>query len=163
MLKKLMSLCLTWMVVIASASLAIAMVLTAADVFGRFFLNMPIEGTYEITELLMGFFSPVAIMYCAFKKSHISVDILFDHLPRILQMMCLALTAAIELVMSILLGWQSIYLVQELISNSTTTPVLNIPYYPAGCMIAVSFIFMAVIYAMHLATSFYEKKEEVEA
>lgn len=159
MLKKLMSLCLNGMVAIASISLCLAMLLTAADVIGRYFFNMPVEGTYEITEILMGFFSPVAIMYCAFKKSHISVDILFDHLPRIIQMMCLALTAAIELIMSALMGWQSIYLVQELIGNGTTTPVLNLPYYPAGCMIAISFIFMALIYALHLATSFYEKKE----
>lgn len=159
MLKKLMTLCLNAMTVIACACLGVAMLLTAADVTGRYFFNMPITGTYEITEVLMGFFSPVAIMYCAFKKSHISVDILFDRLPRPLQVLCLAMTAAIELAMSALIGWQSIYLVQELMASRTSTPVLNWPYWPAGCMIALSFLFMTVIYALHLVTSASERKE----
>ena len=55
MLKKLMLGCIDMLVVIASVSLCLAMLLTAADVVGRYFFNSPFAGTYELIELLMGF------------------------------------------------------------------------------------------------------------
>ena len=159
MLKKLMLGCIDMLVVIASVSLCLAMLLTAADVVGRYFFNSPFAGTYELIELLMGFFSPVAILYCTVNKKHISVDIFFEHFPRVIQVVAVAMTAACELCMTALIAYESIFLVQELMDNGTATPVLDLPYWPAGCMIALSFMIMVLVYACHLASALLARKE----
>lgn len=154
---------ITAMAVFAAASLGAAMLLTTMDVAGRFFFNRPIGGTYELTELLMGFFAPVAIMYCAWKREHISVDIVYNFLPSLLKRLCLGLGAVIQLALAVLLSWQSIHLIIELMGSGTTTPVLALPYWPTGVSIALSFVYMVLIYSMDLLRFFGGAELETEA
>lgn len=158
MLKKIMRGCIEALVAIASVSLCLAMLLTAFDVMGRYFFNSPFAGSYELIELLMGFFSPVAILYCTVNRKHINVDILFDHLPKLVQAAAVAITAACELCMSAVIAYESVFLVEELIANGTATPVLDLPYWPAGCMIALSFTIMTVVYMAHLVSALLARK-----
>jgi len=147
---------------VASATLAVAMLLTSADVIMRYFFNSPIQGTYELIELSMGIFSPVAIMYCVWKKEHISVDIIFDRLPKVIQHLSIGLTLTIQFCITGLLTYQSFALVKELLGQQTNTPILSIPYWPIGCVIGFSFAFMLLIYVLQFAAMF-TKKNEVES
>ena len=51
--------------------------LTFADVIGRYFLNAPIPGAFEIVGLVLGFATMGALPFVTFRERHITVD-LFD-------------------------------------------------------------------------------------
>ena len=61
---------------VAAAVLGMA-ALTFADVIGRYFLNAPIPGAFEIVGLVLGFATMGAFPLVTFRERHITVD-LFD-------------------------------------------------------------------------------------
>ena len=58
--------------------LGIIMILITVDVCLRYFFHSPIQGSYELVEVLMGMLSPVVITYCAWHRGHVGVDLFFD-------------------------------------------------------------------------------------
>ena len=58
--------------------LVLMMLLTFADVIGRYFFNSPIDGAFEVTELMLA-----TLLYCglpliSLRDGHVTVD-LFEH------------------------------------------------------------------------------------
>ena len=162
MLGKIMGFFIRILVFIAGASLSAMMLLTTFDVIGRYFFNSPLLGTYELTELLVGFFSPIAIVCCAWNKGHISVDIVFNHLPKSVRYFSIFLTVVVQLGLSIALAYQSFFLISELMGARIKTPVLGLPYWPTGIAITCAFVFLVLIYVMELLNSLYGNKEVTE-
>ncbi len=158
MLKRLLVTGINGLLALACLLLFFIMFLTTFDVIGRYAFNSPIDGTYEITELLMGIFSPIAIMYCAWEKNHISVDIVFDKLPAWLQVLVTASVTVIEMGVACLLTYESYLLICGFIENRSSTPILDLSYWPVACMIALAFLFMTIIYLFHFAESFMKKQ-----
>ena len=64
------------------------MTLISVDVCMRYFFHSPIQGSYEIVEVFMGMLSPVVILYCAWHRGHVGVDLFFDRFPRPAQRAC---------------------------------------------------------------------------
>jgi TRAP-type C4-dicarboxylate transport system permease small subunit len=65
---------------IAAGVLAAAMMLvTTVDVGGRFFLNRPLHGAFEATEVMMGLLIFLALPLATRRREHITVT-MFDHL-----------------------------------------------------------------------------------
>src|SRR5512147_1008737 len=58
-------------------SLTGLVLLTSADVFGRYFFNSPVLGAVEITELSMAILAGFAMLYTTTQRMHISVDLFF--------------------------------------------------------------------------------------
>lgn len=59
----------------ASAILFILMLLTCADVVGRYFINKPIYGGLEVTELLLAALIFMALPLVSLKGQHVTVDL----------------------------------------------------------------------------------------
>jgi TRAP-type C4-dicarboxylate transport system permease small subunit len=55
------------------------MVVTTADVGGRFFFNRPLHGAFEATEVMMGLIVFLALPLTTRRREHITVT-MFDHL-----------------------------------------------------------------------------------
>ena len=63
---------------IAGAVLFVMMMLTTVDVFGRYVLNKPVAGAFEVTEMMLA-----ALIYCGLplvsqRREHIVIDT-FDY------------------------------------------------------------------------------------
>ncbi len=56
--------------------LFVMMMLTVADVVGRYFFNHPVQGTNEITGLLLVLVAASALAFSQIKKGHIRVDLI---------------------------------------------------------------------------------------
>jgi TRAP-type C4-dicarboxylate transport system permease small subunit len=67
---------------LGSIALFIMMLLTTADVIGRYFFNRPVLGALEITEFLVLILIFSFLAHSQAKKSHVSVDLLVQHLPK---------------------------------------------------------------------------------
>ncbi len=68
-----------WMGCVAIAGIVL---LVFADVCGRYFLNRPVLGSYELVEQTMAIVGGSAIMYAAVKRGHVAIDLLTARFPR---------------------------------------------------------------------------------
>jgi TRAP-type C4-dicarboxylate transport system permease small subunit len=68
---------------IGAVVLGVMILLTVADVSGRYIFSKPIFGTYEIIGLLLIWAGSWGAAYCEIDRRHVSVSFLFDRLsPR---------------------------------------------------------------------------------
>ena len=134
----------TYLSYIGNFALAAMMLLTTADVIGRYFFNAPVLGAYEITEYLMlvMVFSFLALAQSA--KAHISVDIVFNHLPAGLRHVLERLNHLVCLLMMILVSWMSIHRIWELKRTGEASVLLKIPDYPFAIFLVIACLIFCI-------------------
>jgi len=88
----------------------IMMLLTAADVFGRYFINKPIFGAFEVTALMLAVVAFFGMAYAALTKAHVSVDPIVERLSSHGKAMLGSVTSLASLIFFALLSWQSVAL-----------------------------------------------------
>ena len=93
--------------------LGIIMVLITVDVCLRYFFHSPIQGSYELVEVLMGMLSPVVIVYCAWHRGHVGVDLFFDSFPAPVKRCCVILTSFICMALSLGLTICACFLIND--------------------------------------------------
>lgn len=135
----------------AAALLAAMMFITMADIVLRYALKSPIIGAYEIVESMMACVVSIGVGYCAYKRDHIVVDVIFDRLPRPLQRVLNVFTALVTTAFFVLITWQNMYSVVETWESSFTSTVLQIPQYPFVAVIAIGFLLFTIIFISDLA------------
>ena len=128
----------TYLSYIGNTALCAMMLLTTADVVGRYFFNAPVLGAYEITEYLMLImvFSFLALAQSA--KVHINVDIVFNRLPAGLRHVLERLNHIICLLMMILVSWMGLQRVWELRKTGEASVLLKIPDYPFAIFLVIA-------------------------
>ena len=134
--------------------LFLMMMITAVDVFGRYVLNKPLTGGFEITEMLLA-----ALIYCGLplvsqRREHIVIDT-FD--PLMSARVKRALDVVAEIVCSLTLGGIG-YLIfrraARVAEYGDTTSVLKWPLAPVaylmGTMILIAcLIHLSLIFVPH--------------
>jgi len=106
------------------------MFLTAADVFGRYFLHRPIVGAYELQEYLMVCVVSLTLAYGAVEKGHVVVDILVSRFPRRAQAIIGAFTTFFGVCLCSVITWQAVGYVQRTLGSGLVSATLKIPRYP---------------------------------
>lgn len=150
MLKKYLDQAMRVLLVLGGSALLAMVLLTALDVGLRYFCNRPIAASYELSEMLMGIFSPIALLYCAYKNAHVCVDILFERLTPALRKACLAFADAVTLSCAGLLAWQSWRLILELREFGFTSPTLGLPTWPVACVFLTAFVLFIPVSLLHM-------------
>ena len=125
--------------------LAIMMFLTMADVVLRYIFNSPLTGAYEVIEYMMAIVVPFGIVYCAYERSHVSVDVVFDRLPKPMQDLMSCITSFVILCLFLLVAWQNISYIHEIYSSKLTTAVLYIPSFPFVGVIAIGMVAFCLV------------------
>ncbi|WP_353474375.1 TRAP transporter small permease [Salipiger sp. H15] len=67
---------------LAATLLLALMAVTGIDVVGRYLLNAPLSGAFELTELMLGALVFVALPLVSRAGAHVEVDLLVDAMPR---------------------------------------------------------------------------------
>ena len=140
---------------IAAIVLTAMMFLILTDVVLRYVFNSPITGSYEIIQYMMAILISFAIVYCAYKRSHVSVDIVFDQLPPKPQSIVACLGSLIVLILFILIAWENVLYIKETYDQRLTSTILYIPTYPFVASVAVGFVaiclvmFIEFLHALH--------------
>ncbi len=139
-----------WLQRISAVVLVALMVITVADVLGRWLLNRPVEGTYELTELAM-----VAIVFLALGAvvhhgGHISIGLVSERLPKRWQRALQIVVGLLSFLLLLVIAWQLYEYAGRLQRGSYITgrPILGllqIPTYP------LAFVAVAGILAYALA------------
>lgn len=129
-----------------SLALAVLMLLTVADVFGRYFLNRPVPGTFELTELFMVFIVFLALGLAQHHHEHISLDIAYNYFPPRVKKYTNLLIDVVNLVAMAAVSWQLYEYAARMGEGNYTTAVLQVPIQPfvivavvgtAACVLAI--------------------------
>lgn len=70
-----------WLAWLGIALLCVAVLVTVVDVLGRKLLGFSIEGTVEITQLMVMYAAFAAIPYAFTSRSHVAISLFIDKLP----------------------------------------------------------------------------------
>ncbi len=115
---------------VGSIALASLMLLTVADVFGRYFLNQPVPGTFEMTELFMVFIVFLALGLAQHHNEHISLDLAYNYFPSRLKKSTNVLIDVVNLAVMAAVTWQLYEYSARMGEGNYTTAVLQLPIQP---------------------------------
>lgn len=144
-LKRLYTIIIGALTGIAAVALMAMMFLVMTDVVLRYIFNSPITGSYEIIQYLMAVLVSFAVVYCAYKRSHVSVDIVFDLLPPKTQSIVASFGTLIVLILFILIAWENVLYIKETYDQRLTSNILYIPTYPFVGSVAVGFVALCLV------------------
>ena len=130
---------------IAAIVLTAMMFLIMTDVVLRYVFNSPITGSYEIIQYMLTILISFAVVYCAYKRSHVSVDIVFDLLPSKPQSVVACLGVLIVLILFILIAWENVLYIKETYDQRLTSTILYIPTFPFVASVAVGFVAICLV------------------
>lgn len=136
---------------LAIFSVFIMMCLTTVDAIGRYLLNLPLVGAYEITEkYLMLIAVYLGASYTYRTGSNIRVNLIVGHFPRKLKRVLNIFIQIFSIMYSFLLVVPSF---QNLISTyiqKTTLGSINVSLWPAYLSIPIGLFFMALFMLLDL-------------
>jgi TRAP-type C4-dicarboxylate transport system permease small subunit len=132
-----------WFEIIAGTVLVFVMLLTGADIVGRFF-GVPIPGTYEIVSFAGGLIIGLAVPVTSRAKGHVIMDILTERVSlrtrHILSFMTRLAGAALFLFMS----YRLLLMGMDIRVSGEVTGVLHIPFYPVAYAMSGAFFVEAL-------------------
>ena len=134
----------TWLSI---ASVFVMVCLTAADSMGRYFLNLPITGAYEITEkYIMIFAVYFAVAYAYREGANIRVTLLVSRLPA---KVTLVLNSVVQIFSTLLIVFlffcatrMNLSRMGEVIAFSKK---LSLPLWPAYVIISLGLLLMSLL------------------
>jgi TRAP-type C4-dicarboxylate transport system permease small subunit len=117
------------LMVVSTGLLFVMLLLSTADVVGRYFFNSPLSGSQEISEILLPGVVLLGWAYAQRLKVHVSVDILFNRFrPRSKAIVAL-LTTCLAMVISILIVWQGMLLSISYFEMGRVIRNINVPIF----------------------------------
>ncbi len=129
-----------------SAVLLVALIaVTAIDVVGRYLLNAPLSGAFEMTELMLGALVFAALPLVSRSGSHVEVDLLVTVLPERVNRALGFIAAGISALVLIYFAWRLGILGVQQWQEGSRSVSLGVPFWPfaalgvAGCLMAALF------------------------
>lgn len=132
--------------VIGATVLFAMMMLTAVDVVGRYLLNRPVPGAFEVTEMMLA-----ALIYCGLplvsqRREHIVIDT-FDYLMSRRVKRGLDMTAEVLCSATLFgLAWLVFGRAARVAQYGDTTTVLKLPLAPVAYLMAAMLLVGAIIH-----------------
>ncbi|HZA55647.1 MAG TPA: TRAP transporter small permease [Candidatus Udaeobacter sp.] len=120
-----------------SIALVVLMLLTVADVCGRYFVNRPVSGTFELTELFMVFIVFLALGLAQHHNEHISLDLAYNYFPSRLKKGMNVLIDFVNLAAMAAVTWQLYEYSARMGEGNYTTAVLQLPIQPFAIVAVV--------------------------
>ena len=71
-----------WLCYVSALAVAVMMVITTLEVIARAAFNQSMPGSYEYVSLLFVYLIYLGLAYSQRRDSHITIGLLYDHLPR---------------------------------------------------------------------------------
>ena len=133
-----------------SIALFAMMMLTTVDVVGRYFFNKPILGAFELTEflvliLIFSFLSPSQA-----KKSHVAVDLIFQHFPRKLREIIDIVNHLLCMLFMALISYRCFVRALEIKGFGEATSNLGIIKYPFAFFVVFGCMALSIEYLRDL-------------
>lgn len=120
------------------------MLLNVADVIGTKGFREPINGAYEITEVLLLCTIMASFAYAQSQHSHINMGMVLKRLPRPVALGAYALMGLVSTATTGAVGYAAVLQAQSAMDRNAVTSVLQIPLFPFYYVEAVAMFILAV-------------------
>lgn len=130
--------------IVAGSALAFVILITVADVVGRFF-GRPIPGTFELVCLAGGILICFSIPLTSWARSQIQVEFLVMKLPPLTRKILTVVTKCLGIVLFLLIAWHVILLGNDLKESGEVSIVLRMPFYPVAYAIGLCSFFQCLV------------------
>jgi len=147
---------------LGAVALFIMMLLTAADVAGRYLFNRPILGAFELTEFLVLILIFSFLAHAQAEKTHVSVDLLVGRFSKKWQKVIGFFNHAVCLALMGLFVWMTTLRVMELKEYAEASSNLGIPKYPFAAFVVIGFAVLGLEYIRDLIKMAKAKKKGVQ-
>ena len=130
---------------LCSALLIAMMLITVADVAGRYLFNSPLPGATELTGLLLSATIFVGLPAVCFDEEHVTVDLLADRLPEVLTRPRLLLVRLLSAAALCVISWRLFVQGQAMAGYGEQTVSLHLPVAPVAWFCAAMTAIAAVV------------------
>lgn len=140
----------TFMVYIASIALMVLMLITTADVAGRYFFNHPLTGVFDLTHfavLIMVFFG---LAYCGIKGGHVVIELFYDKLNRSVARVLDRIINLVGGLLFLIIAWRTVIQSIDIIEFKESSQLLLIPYYPFYWLVAFGCFMFAMVMILRI-------------
>ena len=141
-------------------SLFVMMLLTAADVMGRYVFNSPITGTFELTKFLVLILIFSFLANTQAHKMHVTVDLILSRFPKSFRIYVELFNHAMSLALMVLITWIGTERAFELKEVAEASPNLGIPFYPFAFFLVLGCLVMCIEYVRNLISMVQRKRGE---
>ncbi len=138
------------------------MLLTAADVGSRYFLNAPLNGVVDLTRfsvLIMTFFG---FAYCGFRGANVVIELLFNQLGPRVQTGLKRLANALGCLLFSVIAWRSVIQSVDVREFNETSQLLTIPYWPFYVLLAFGAALFAWVLLLRIFVELPEENDVQE-
>lgn len=135
---------------LGAAALIAMMLLTTADVIGRYFFNKPVLGALEITEFLVLILIFSFLAHTQAQKGHVAVDLLFQHLPKSMRYVVDIINHLLCLGLMALICYMSFHRAFEIKAFGEATNNLGIVKYPFAFFVVFGCAVLCIEYVRNL-------------
>jgi TRAP-type C4-dicarboxylate transport system permease small subunit len=112
---------------VAAIILFVMMILTCSDVIGRYFLNAPVFGAFEMTELLLACLIFTGLPLVTLRQEHICVDVLDGITPDWMLRIQHVVASFVAAVATSYLAWRLSLRGANMLAAGETTAQLKLP------------------------------------
>jgi TRAP-type C4-dicarboxylate transport system permease small subunit len=139
-------------------SLTILVLITVIDVFGRYLLGIPLPGTSEITEIILGVLIYIGLPYISKNEEHISVSLLSNYLSNNFKIIHKILINFIVTILLIIIARQLYLHGVDLKSYGEVTTFLEIPKAPIAFTMALLTLLASLNTTLNIYSYIYTKR-----
>lgn len=131
------------------------MMVTVIDVVGRYFVNMPLRGSVELTEVLLAIMIFSALPLVTARSSHVSVDLFKFLVPDKAHALQLAIVNILSGMALLVLATELFQRAERVLGYGEHTAYLKIPvglviYYLALLTVVIGIVFISLPIAQRL-------------
>ena len=136
------------------------MILTVANVIYRAFGGV-IQGTYEVSEILIAISAGFALSYTIFHDRNVVVKLIISRLSNRMQSILEGFNALLGVGIWGAMAWMTIhYLFKRGYQGEGFTETLELPYFPVKCLWAAALILCVIVFVVKLINSFEQKEDK---
>ncbi len=122
----------------AAVLIALMIAVTCIDVIGRYLLNRPFGGAYELTQMLLAALVFTALPLTTADGGHVEVDLALHLFPRKVQKLMGWLAGYVSAAALIFFAWRLVLIGLTQIDEGTSSPSLSLPMAPLAFLAAAS-------------------------
>jgi len=130
----------------AGGALAVLALLTAVDVFARYFFDRPVVFSYEFAELALVFLISFGLTHTTWHRGHLRLDLVTSLLPKTIAKFLDRVANLVSGAVFALIGWGCVIASGRERLSGLETPILGWPVFPFIFVLAIGCIFTSIIF-----------------
>ena len=121
---------------LAGAVLLLLMLLTVADVVGRYFFNSPINGVFDLTHFAVATMVFLGLSYCGWRGGHVVIELLYDRLKPVVRRRLRRVIELAGCVLFTFIAWRTVEQGFEVLEFGEASQMMELPLFPLYMVVA---------------------------